>query len=525
MIEHHDMGQIRRRYPVGIQDFPTIREMNYYYADKTGLMYNLVQEYNFVFLSRPRRFGKSLLVSTLASYFEGRKELFRGLKIEKQEKEWRKYPVIHLSFASVKEVEIGKIRSNVDKCIGEMERKYGVVCNSESFSDRMMALINGCYEKSGEKVVVLIDEYDAPLLNVLHDEETVKQVRQLMRTVFAPLKDCGPRMRFLFITGITKFSQLSIFSELNNLENISMLPRFATLCGITRNDMETVFAQGIEDLQQELDLSRTEIIDRLRQMYDGYHFSRNAEGVYNPFSLCKAFKDKELKQHWFATGTPSFIVEMLQRFKTDITKIDGEEAMSTQFDIPTEEMQSVLPLFYQSGYITIKDYDKETDIYTLGYPNKEVRLGINNILLPFYVSRDTDVVYNNLLRISRFLKSGDLDTALQTLKVYLKQVPYQENANSEGHYTSMLYVVFSLLGFHVESQVRTSDGRIDIVLKTPTCVYVMELKIDRPAKDALAQINTKDYLLPYSLDGRQLVKVGLSFSTQTRTLEDWTVEK
>ena len=354
--------------------------MGYYYADKTDLMYNLVQEYNYVFLSRPRRFGKSLLVSTLASYFEGRKELFHGLAIEKQETEWRKYPIIHLSFASVKEVEIEKIRSNVDSCIGEQERKYGISKKSESFSDRMMALINGCYEKYGEKVAVLIDEYDAPLLNVLHDDEAVRLVRQMMRTIFAPLKDCGPRMRFLFITGITKFSQLSIFSELNNLENISMLPRFATLCGITQKEMETIFAQGIEEMQQELDLTKADTIDRLKQMYDGYHFSRNAEGVYNPFSLCKAFKDKELKQHWFATGTPSFIVEMLQRFKTDITKIDGEEAMSTQFDVPTEEMQSVLPLFYQSGYITIKGYDKDTDIYTLGYPNKEVRLEINKIL-------------------------------------------------------------------------------------------------------------------------------------------------
>ena len=516
--------QRKKRYPVGVQDFGKIREGNYYYVDKTDIIYDLVHEYDYVFMSRPRRFGKSLLVSTLACYFEGKRELFQGLAMEQLEEEWKVYPVVHLSFASVKEVEIEKIRSVVDFIIAQQEKKFALSCTSTDFASRMTSLIKGCYEKYGEKVVVLVDEYDSPLLNVLNDKVTLDQVRQLMRSVFAPLKDCGYMLQFLFITGITKFSQLSVFSELNNLRNISMKPQFATLCGITQDEMERDFGLGIQVLQDAQGMTRDEVLEKLKFMYDGYHFSRGTEGVYNPFSLMNALEDQDFKQYWFSTGTPSFLVGAMKRFNTDVTRIDGEWAMSTQFDAPTEDMQSVLPLFYQSGYLTIKDFDKESERYLLGYPNNEVRLGMNYAFLPYYVSPDTDTALDYAWKISKPLRDGDVEKALYALQAYLKKVPYQEYANSEGHYTSMLYVIFTMLGIYVESQVRTSDGRIDVVLKTKRYVYVIELKMDRDAQEALAQIDSKDYALTYSLDGREVVKVGLSFSTYSRTLSDWVIK-
>ena len=517
------METMPRRYPLGIQTFQKIIEENMLYVDKTELIYKLTQSYSYVFLSRPRRFGKSLLVSTLASYFRGEKELFKGLAMERLEKQWKKHPVIHLSLASVKAIEIEGIVDVLEYNLASIEEEYGIPPVTGDLGKRLKNIIIKCHEKYGEKAVVVLDEYDAPLLNVLHDEQRLAQVRQLMRTLYAPLKDCDPYLRFVFITGISKFSQLSIFSEINNLKVISMMPEYATLCGFTQQEIETNFQEGIKRLAEKEELTVEQTLDKLRQTYDGYHFAADSPGVYNPYSIINALSDGTFDNYWFSTGTPSFLVEMLRKFHTDISRIDGSEAEVAEFDAPTENMKSILPLFYQSGYITIKHFDRKAKLFTLGFPNKEVKTGLMDNLYTYYVAPTLDYRATNIWRISKGLLEDDPETSLQTLQAYLESIPYQDSRFDENHYTQMLYVIFSLLGLHVDSQVRTAKGRLDVVVKTEGHIYVMEVKLDRPAREALEQIGTKNYLLPYTLDGRQLTKIGISFSTEERNVTEWVI--
>ena len=509
------------RYPLGNQTFEKIITDGKYYVDKTALIYHMTHTYNYVFLSRPRRFGKSLLCSTLASYFRGEKELFQGLAMERLEKEWKQYPVIHLSLASVKSDDPSGIKDLIDDKLELIEDGFGIPPKTGDLGRRLNNIILGCHKKYGERVVIIIDEYDAPLLNVLHEPEKLKIVRQIMRTLFSPLKDCDPYLRFLFITGITKFSQLSIFSEINNLKPISMLPEYATLCGFTQQELETTFEDGINNLAQKKGLTREQTLDELRHTYDGYHFTSDSPGVYNPYSIVNVLSDGDTKNYWFATGTPTFLVNTLKVFNTDIADVDGSNASVEEFDAPTENMHSVLPLFYQSGYLTIKDYDPEFSIYTLGYPNKEVRTGLLNALYPFYVTANTDGKSDTLRSIVKGFRSHDLDQVFRTLQAFLEGIPYQDSHFDENHWTQMLYVVFSLLGIYTESQVRTAKGRIDIVVKTADDIYVMEVKLDRPAREALEQIDAKNYLIPYTLDGRRLIKIGMTFSTDERNITEW----
>ena len=521
LMEGVDLEQAR--YPLGNQSFEKIISDGKYYVDKTALIYRMTHTYNYVFLSRPRRFGKSLLCSTLASYFRGEKELFKGLAMDRLEKEWKCYPVIHLSLASVKSDDPSGIKGLIDDKLELIEEGFGISPKTGDLGRRLNNIILGCHKKFGEKVVVILDEYDAPLLNVLHEPDKLKDVRQTMRTLFSPLKDCDPYMRFLFITGITKFSQLSIFSEINNLTLVSMDDEYSTLCGFTQQEVETVFTDGIDALATKKGLSREQTLDELRQTYDGYHFSADSPGVYNPYSIVNALAKKKTENYWFATGTPSFLVHMLRQFNTDFSSIDGSEAMESSFDAPTENMHSILPLFYQSGYITIKSYNERARLYTLGFPNKEVKNGLMENLYPYYVAADTEHRDTNIWRISEGFLNHDLDQVFQTLQAFLEGIPYQDSHFDENHWTQMLYVVFSLLGIYTESQVRTAKGRIDIVVKTADDIYVMEVKLDRPAREALEQIDAKSYLVPYSLDGRRLTKIGMSFSTEQRNVTEWTV--
>ena len=517
------METLPRRYPLGIQTFSEIIEGDYYYVDKTADIHRMTSTYKYVFLSRPRRFGKSLLVSTLASYFRGEKDLFKGLAMERLEKQWKKHPVIHLSLASVKEIEPEKIEESLSDRLRDIESQFGIERKSNILGSRLKAIIQQTTEQYGEKAVVVLDEYDAPLLNVLHDEQRLTQVRQLMRTLYAPLKDCDPYLRFVFITGISKFSQLSIFSEINNLKVISMMPEYSTLCGFTQQEIEENFQDGIKRLAEKEELTVEQTLDKLRQTYDGYHFAANSPGVYNPYSIINALSDGTFDNYWFSTGTPSFLVEMLRKFHTDISRIDGSIAEAPEFDAPTEDMRSILPLFYQSGYLTIKHYESQFELYTLGFPNKEVRNGLMRALYPYYITPNTDGRALVLMNISKGFMYHDVESAMQTLQAYLESIPYQDSRFDENHYTQMLYVIFSLLGLHVDSQVRTAKGRLDVVVKTEGHIYVMEVKLDRPAREAIEQIDSRNYLLPYSLDGRQLTKIGISFSTEERNVTEWII--
>ena len=517
-------------YPIGIQTFDKIRQDGYLYIDKTKYIYEITHPGQYVFLSRPRRFGKSLLMSTFDAYFSGRKELFKGLAIEELEKEWKQYPVLHFSLASAKRGTVQDLEDIITMQLEDAESKYGIPQSETNITKRFTRLVKDIYEKTGTQVVVLIDEYDAPMLTVLHNSERLEQMRTELQAFYSPLKDLDPYLRFVFITGITKFSQLSIFSQLNNLNNISMLPQYATICGITREELVDNFQEGIEALGEENDMTSEQVLAQLERTYDGYHFARKGPGVYNPFSLLSSMTNKDFNNYWFSTGTPTFLVNMLRHFHTDITKIDGSEAWAADFDAPTENMQSVLPLFYQSGYLTIKGYDPIIKRYTLGYPNEEVKVGLMRILIPYYVHTNTVEAGNAVAQMYLALRKDDMDGCLKAMQEFLTTIPYQENTlkdapTTEGHFTAMLYVMFSLLNVYVFSQVRNAKGRLDILIKTDTAIYVMELKLDGDLDKALKQIDEKDYTIPYQSDGRKVVKVAINFSTEERTIKEWRIEK
>ena len=517
-------------YPIGIQTFDKIRQGGYLYVDKTKYIYEVTHPGQYVFLSRPRRFGKSLLTSTFEAYFTGRKDLFKGLAIEKLEKEWTVYPVLHFTLAMAKMGTVTDLFNQINNQLSRMEGKYGLSRSGDDVTTRLYNLVFNLYNKTGKQVVVLIDEYDAPLLTVLHDPDRLEPMRTALQSFYSPLKDLDPYLRFVFITGITKFSQLSIFSQLNNLNNISMLPQYAAMCGITIKELEDNFQEGIGVLAEKYHYSHQQVIDKLLYHYDGYHFSEDSEGVLNPFSLLSAMNNRKFDNYWFSTGTPTFLVNMLKHFHTDITKIDGSEAWASDFDAPTENMQSVLPLFYQSGYITIKNYDSIINRYTLGYPNEEVKVGLMRILIPYYVHTNTVEAGNAVAQMYLALRKDDMDGCLKAMQEFLTTIPYQENTlkdapTTEGHFTAMLYVMFSLLNVYVFSQVRNAKGRLDILIKTDTAIYVMELKLEGDLDKALRQIDEKDYTIPYQSDGRKVVKVAINFSTEERTIKEWKIEK
>ena len=512
-----------KRLPVGIQTFEKVINGDYLYVDKTEYIWNMVHLSNYIFLSRPRRFGKSLLVSTLQAYFEGKRELFKGLFIETVEKEWVEYPVLRFSMASGKHMEKEQLERYLLYILGENERRFGLTSDIQDPNLRMKNLIENVFNLTGRQVAILIDEYDAPLLDVVHEEETLPILRNVMRNFYSPLKDCDPYLRFVFLTGITKFSQLSIFSELNNLTNISMYPEFAGVCGITKEEVLTQMQDYIERLARANEWTIEEAINQLKQQYDGYHFAWPSPDLFNPFSLLNAFNANRIENYWFASGTPTYLIEMMRRFDTLPSDISCMEAMSSEFDAPTEGMQSIIPLLYQSGYVTIKGYDRDAQLYTLDIPNGEVRIGLMKSLLPQYASKVSGRGMTMAAKMSLALRKEDIDGGLSLLQAYLLTVPYCDNANSEGHYQQMLYIIFSLFGRYVEVEVHTPTGRVDIVMKTDKALYLFELKLNKSAEAAMKQIDLKDYSSKFALTGLPIVKVGINFDPERRTIGDWKV--
>ena len=477
----------------------------------------------YIFLNRPRRFGKSLLVSTLQAYFEGRKDLFKGLFIETVEKEWTAYPVLRFDMSMGKHMEKEQLERYIGNRLEEYEKIYGITNPATDNNDRLTALIQAAYHKTGKKVVVLIDEYDAPLLDVVHEEKTLPVLRNVMRNFYSPLKASDPYLQFVFLTGITKFSQLSIFSELNNLKNISMQADYAGVCGITKEEMLTQMSDYIDDFAEAQQTSREEVIEGLNQQYDGYHFTWPSPDIFNPFSLLNAFQDRDYTNYWFSSGTPTYLIEMLRKFNVAPSAISQMQVLSSAFDAPTENMSSITPLLYQSGYVTIKDYDRASRLYTLDIPNGEIRVGLMESLLPNYVERRTEAGNTTIAKMYLALLKDDLDEMFRLLQAYLLTVPYCDNANSEGHYQQLLYVIFSLFGRYVEVEVRTPTGRVDMVMKTGKAIYVIELKLNMSANAAIKQIDLKDYPSKFSLTGLPIVKVGINFDPERRTIGDWSV--
>ena len=512
-----------KRLPVGIQTFSEVIDLDCLYIDKTEYIWNMIHLSKYIFLSRPRRFGKSLLVSTLQAYYEGRKDLFKGLFIETVEKDWTEYPVLRFDMSLGKHMEKDQLERYLLYILGENEKRFGVISDSQDPNVRLKNLISSVYDKTGKKVVILIDEYDAPLLDVVHEKETLPMLRNVMRNFYSPLKASDPYLQFVFLTGITKFSQLSIFSELNNLKNISMRPDFAGVCGITEEEMLTQMTDYIDDFAEAHQITRKETIEGLKKQYDGYHFTWPSPDIFNPFSLLNAFQDHDYTNYWFSSGTPTYLIEMLRKFNVVPSKIGGGKVLASTFDAPTENMKSIIPLLYQSGYITIKDYNSASRLYTLDIPNGEIRVGLMESLLPNYVHEYTDDGGTTIGEMYLALLNDDLNEMFRLLQAYLLTVPYCDNANSEGHYQQMLYVIFSLFGRYVDVEVHTPTGRVDIVMKTAKELYLFELKLNMSAEAAIKQIDLKDYASKFALSALPIVKVGINFDPERRTLSDWNI--
>ena len=518
------MEDLQRLYPIGIQTFSKIREGNYLYVDKTEYVYRMTHSASsYMFLSRPRRFGKSLLTSTLHSYFSGRKELFHGLAMEKLEKEWTEYPVLHFDMSTAKHADSEQLLQELNLKLYGYEQIYGRLEEEVNPNQRLMGLIKRAYEQTGKKVVVLIDEYDAPLLDVVHEWENLDVLRNIMRNFYSPLKACDPYLRYVFLTGITKFSQLSIFSELNNIKNISMDEPYAVICGISEDEIRLQMKDDLEGLAKKLGITPEEALMKLKENYDGYHFTSPSPDIYNPFSLLNAFADGKFGSYWFGSGTPTYLINMLKKFGVEPSEIGNNRVSVEDFDAPTERMTSIIPLLYQSGYITIKNYDEELDLYTLNIPNKEVRIGLMKSLLPHYVGSKAPETTTMVAYLSRDIRNGDMDTALRRLQTFLSTIPQCDNTKYEGHYQQVFYIIFSLLGYYVDVEVRTPRGRVDIVLRTKTTLYVMELKLDKSAGEAMEQIDLKNYPERFALCGLPVVKVAVSFDSERCTIGDWKI--
>ena len=513
----------QRRYPIGVQSFQKLREEGRVYVDKTEQVYRLTHlASDYVFLSRPRRFGKSLLTSTLRCYFEGRKELFKGLAIEQRETEWTEYPVLQFDMSQGQHLGKKELEEYIFEILRENEERLGVEGEGSMTNIRLKNLIQNVFKKTGKKVVVLIDEYDAPLLDVMDEEVNLPILRDALQNFYRPLKAADPYLRFVFLTGITKFSQLSIFSALNNIKNVSMDEQFSDICGITAEELTTQMLPDIDLLGEKLGKSREETITALRNNYDGYHFTWPSPDIYNPYSLLTAFSDGKLDAYWFGSGTPTYLIEMLRKFKVKPQEIGGRKCLAQSFDAPTERMTDITPLLYQSGYITIKDYSSRSRIYTLDIPNKEVRLGLTGSLLPNYI-RPAYVADNLVWEMYDSMCNGDIDGALRQMQTVLASVPYTRSARSEGHFQSMLYLLFTLIGQYTDVEVHTATGRVDMVVHAPDRLYIMELKMRDSVESALEQIDLKRYAARFALMGLPVTKVGITFDIKKRTIRDWKI--
>ena len=509
-------------YPIGIQNFESLRQDSYLYVDKTALVYKLATTGRYYFLSRPRRFGKSLLISTLEAYFQGKRELFEGLAIEKLEKEWKAYPILHIDLNISKYDTPDSLDAILNKSLTEWEKLYGDNDAETTLALRFAGIIKRAYEQTGQRAVILVDEYDKPLLQSIGNKALQEEFRKTLKPFYGVLKTMDGCIRFALLTGVTKFGKVSVFSDLNNLKDISMDKRFVTLCGITEQEIHDNLEDELHDLATSLEMTYEEICAKLKEQYDGYHFAPNTEGIYNPFSLLNAFDQKNLGSYWFETGTPTYLVELLKQSHFDLESLVGIE---TDEDVLNDVYgdNKPLPVIFQSGYLTIAGYNREFNLYRLDFPNKEVEVGFMKFLLPFYASVNPAQSQFFIKNFVQEIRRGDIDAFFQRLQSFFADTPYELIRDQELHYQNVLFIVFKLIGFYAKAEYHTSQGRIDLVLQTDKFVYVMEFKLEGTAEEALRQIEEKQYALPFESDGRKLYKIGVNFSAATRNIEKWIV--
>lgn len=520
------MNTAIRKMPIGIQSFEDLRRNNYVYVDKTEIMYRLVTMGKPYFLSRPRRFGKSLLISTLEAYFLGKKELFEGLAIEKLEQDWLTYPVLHLDLNAEKYDTPEALALMLELHLTRWEDIYGRREGETTLSGRFANVIRNARQQTGRQVVVLIDEYDKPLLQALGNDTLLNEYRSTLKAFYGVLKSADPFLKFVFLTGVTKFAQVSVFSDLNQLSDISMVSQYIQLCGITLEELTHNFQPEIKYLAETNGYTYEEALDKLALMYDGYHFNENSVGIFNPFSVLNALAYRRLDYFWFQTGTPTFLVEILKKSEYDLRKlIDGLETQASAFTEYRVDANNPVPLIYQSGYLTIKEYDREFQLYKLEFPNEEVRYGFLNFIAPFYSSITDDDKGFYIGKFVQELRTGNVDAFLTRLRAFFADFPYELNARTERHYQVVFYIVFKLMGQFCDAEVRSARGRADAVVKTKDYIYVFEFKLDGSTREALEQIDNKGYLIPYTTDGRELVKVGVSFNAEERNIGKWEISE
>lgn len=512
-----------RKLPIGIQDFPRLRSEGYLYVDKTALVHKLATEGSLYFLSRPRRFGKSLLISTLGAYFEGRRELFEGLAIAELEAEWIAHPVLRLDLNAEQYDSVEALRGILIRHLREWEERFGTGYPDESLATRFVGVIRRAHERTGQRVVVLVDEYDKPLLSVLHRPGLLGAYQEMLKAFYGVLKSADAWLRFAMLTGVTKFGQVSVFSDLNQLIDISLHPDYGTLCGITEPELLATFEPELGELARRNGTTDPECIERVRSMYDGYRFEEDAPRVYNPFSTLNLLHTYKFRDYWFQTGTPTFLVELLKRSDTDLRSLDGIVLALQDFANYRADPDRPLPVIYQSGYLTIRDYDPELGLYTLGYPNEEVRRGFLHFLLPAYTGIGENDGGMHIARFAQELHAGEVDAFLSRLRSFFSGIPYDLNDQTERHYQVVFYLVFALLGQFVHTEVKSAKGRADAVVWTAERIFVFEFKLSGTAEEALGQIEAQGYALPYDTDGRIVVKVGIEFDKAARNIGRWLV--
>ena len=517
------MDKKRMLYPIGIQDFEDLRRKGFVYVDKTRHVFELADTGKYYFLGRPRRFGKSLLLSTMEAYFLGKKELFKGLALETLEKEWPIHPVLHLDLNTGAYGSVADLAALLNRQLTEWERLYGSAPAETTLALRFMGIIQRAFEKTGRQVVILVDEYDKPLLMNFDKPELQDELRKELKAFYSVLKTQDRYIRFAFLTGVTKFGKVSVFSDLNNLKDISMSANYADICGITEKEIHQYFEPSIHELAEANGMTYEQALARLKLQYDGYHFEYDTPGVYNPFSLLNALDDKKFKDYWFETGTPTYLVNMLQVSGWDVSRLQNEEISVMHIKSIDMAPRNPIPLIYQSGYLTIKGYDEEFQTYQLGFPNKEVENGFAMFLLSYYMPVDDIGSEFGARNFVREIRSGDVDGFMSRLQTFFDACHYRVAVKKEADFQSALYIIFKVFGMYVEVEQASSRGRVDIVMKTSDYVYIIECKFDGTAQDALKQIDDKGYAKPFAQDKRTIYKIGVSFSSEQRTISEWQI--
>ena len=516
------------KYPIGIQTFSQIIEQDFVYVDKTDMVYSLATEGKVYFLSRPRRFGKSLLLSTLRTYFEGRKELFRGLKIEALEKDWHPHTVFHFDFNGINFTLVGALEACIEGYLTEWEEEYDIKPGVDfNLGSRFEKILKAAYERSGRGVVVLVDEYDKPLLDVLEqDPNLMNQNRETLKAFYSVFKRADAYLRFVFLTGVTKFSQVSVFSGFNQPKDISLYDRYEALCGITEEELHSLFAEPIRQMAALENCSEAEIKQRLKQQYDGYHFSERMTDIYNPFSILNAFDSQRIRDYWFASGTPTYLIRLMNHFHEGIDQLTGKYYSLEEFVNYKADVEYPLPMFYQSGYLTIKDYEKDFGLFLLDFPNNEVKSGFLTMVASNYLQCGLQV--DSWVKQAVFaLQKGETDLFRKQLTSFLASIPYSMRRKSteperERYFQYTFYLLLRLMSVYTVCIEREqSEGRVDCIVETPKHVYIFEFKLDSSAEKALQQIEEKGYARPYEADSRAVYKIGVSFSSETGTVEDW----